>query len=59
MSVNKMKDEKRYCKHCGGEIDPNTKICRTCGKQYFKGKNILKKAPGPAPNSLAVFFRSF
>lgn len=45
MSVNKMKDEKRYCKHCGGEIDPDTKICGTCGKQYFKGKNILKKAP--------------
>ena len=45
MSANKMKDEKRYCKHCGGEIDPDTKICGTCGKQYFKGKNILKKAP--------------
>ena len=27
---------KKYCKKCGGGIDPNTKICTKCGKRYFK-----------------------
>lgn len=26
----------RYCKMCGGSIDPDTKKCTQCGKQYFK-----------------------
>lgn len=25
-----------YCKHCGGLVDPETKKCTKCGKQYFK-----------------------
>lgn len=27
----------RYCSHCGNAIDPHTKQCTGCGKQYFKG----------------------
>ena len=27
----------RYCSKCGNGIDPVTKICAGCGKQYFKG----------------------
>ena len=26
----------RYCQKCGGVVDPETKICTKCGKQYFK-----------------------
>ena len=27
----------KYCSRCGTLIDPNTKKCTGCGKQYFKG----------------------
>ena len=27
----------RYCSRCGNAIDPTTKKCIGCGKQYFKG----------------------
>ena len=27
----------RYCSRCGNPIDPITKKCKGCGKQYFKG----------------------
>lgn len=27
----------KYCSCCGNAIDPATKKCRGCGKQYFKG----------------------
>lgn len=30
------KKKKRFCKHCGGEIDAETRKCAGCGKQYFK-----------------------
>ncbi|MBR5430621.1 MAG: zinc-ribbon domain-containing protein [Firmicutes bacterium] len=26
----------RYCQKCGGLVDPETKKCTKCGKQYFK-----------------------
>ena len=26
----------RYCRECGGLVDPETKKCTKCGKQYFK-----------------------
>lgn len=26
----------RYCKLCGGTVDPDTKVCGKCGKQYFR-----------------------
>ena len=26
----------RYCKHCGSPIDPTTRQCTGCGKQYFR-----------------------
>jgi RNase P subunit RPR2 len=28
--------KQRYCKHCGGAIDSETKKCSKCGKQYFR-----------------------
>lgn len=31
-----------YCRHCGGLIDSQTKICNKCGKQYFQIKVTLK-----------------
>ena len=30
--------KQRYCKLCGGTIDPATKKCDKCGKQYFRWK---------------------
>lgn len=33
---------KRYCKFCGNEIDPITKKCAGCGKQYFNFKKMIK-----------------
>ncbi|MBQ1344037.1 MAG: zinc ribbon domain-containing protein [Firmicutes bacterium] len=34
----------RYCQKCGGIVDPETKKCTKCGKQYFKfpTKNVLR-----------------
>ncbi|MBR2782768.1 MAG: zinc-ribbon domain-containing protein [Firmicutes bacterium] len=26
----------RYCRECGGLVDPETKKCTKCGKQYFR-----------------------
>lgn len=34
--------ERRYCKFCGNEIDPLTKRCNNCGKQYFNKKSFLR-----------------
>lgn len=33
--------KKRYCKLCGNEIDPVTKKCNGCGKQYFSLKHRI------------------
>lgn len=30
------KSKNRFCKHCGSPIDPDTKKCTGCGKQYFR-----------------------
>lgn len=35
----------KYCSRCGKLIDPDTKKCQGCGKQYFKGISIKKGAP--------------
>lgn len=32
----------KYCSQCGSQIDPNTKKCTGCGKQYFKGIKLTK-----------------
>ena len=32
-----VKQAVKYCSRCGKVIDPVTKKCRGCGKQYFKG----------------------
>lgn len=40
--VNKNKESKKFCSHCGGGIDPITKKCNGCGKQYFKGIKFNK-----------------
>ena len=34
--------KKKYCSRCGGVIDPQSKQCTGCGKQYFKGVKINK-----------------
>lgn len=34
----------RYCQKCGGIVDPETKKCLKCGKQYFKlPTNMVRK----------------
>ena len=30
----------KYCSKCGNSIDPDTKRCTGCGKQYFKGISL-------------------
>lgn len=32
----------KYCSQCGSQIDPVTKKCTGCGKQYFKGIKLNK-----------------
>lgn len=34
--INKANPKQKYCKHCGGAIDNETKKCSKCGKQYFR-----------------------
>lgn len=39
------KQPRKYCSLCGNPIDPVTKKCQGCGKQYFKGftfKTVLE-----------------
>lgn len=36
--MDEFSKEKRYCKFCGNEIEPITKKCTGCGKQYFNKK---------------------
>ena len=38
-SQNDKKDS--FCKKCGSVIDPNTKKCSGCGKQYFNAKKTV------------------
>lgn len=33
----------RFCKHCGSPIDPATRKCTGCGKQYFRPPVLRKK----------------
>lgn len=32
----------KYCSHCGSQIDPVTKKCTGCGKQFFRGFKFTK-----------------
>lgn len=34
----------KFCRHCGNMIDPETKKCTGCGKQYFHLHKIKKQA---------------
>ena len=34
-------NKKLFCKKCGGEIDFETRKCKSCGKQYFRAKIIF------------------
>ena len=36
--------KKRFCSHCGGEIDSKTKKCTKCGKSLFPLKTIIISA---------------
>ena len=38
---NKKKKRTAYCKRCGGIIDPHSKKCDSCGKQYFRAKKAI------------------
>ncbi len=35
------KKKPKYCKRCGGLIDPATKKCQGCGRQHFRAGRIL------------------
>lgn len=37
MDQDIVEKSRRYCSRCGNPIDPITKQCEGCGKQYFKG----------------------
>ena len=43
----------RYCKHCGSPIDPATRQCTGCGKQYFRPPVLRKKHLAIAAGVLA------
>ena len=34
-------EKHNFCKKCGSAIDPDTKKCSGCGKQYFNGKKTV------------------
>lgn len=34
----------KYCSQCGSQIDPVTKKCTGCGKQYFRGLRFTKSS---------------
>ena len=38
----KKQSKKRFCKYCGNEINPDTKQCTGCQKQYFRGFKARK-----------------
>lgn len=39
---NKREAKRKFCSQCGSQIDPLTKKCTGCGKQYFKGIKLNK-----------------
>ena len=43
----------RYCKHCGSPLDPATRQCTGCGKQYFRPPVLRKKYLAIAAGVLA------
>ena len=43
----------RFCKHCGSTIDPTTRQCTGCGKQYFRPPVLRKKHLAIAAGVLA------
>lgn len=43
----------RYCKHCGSPLDPATRQCTGCGKQYFRPPVLRKKYLAIAAGALA------
>lgn len=43
----------RFCKHCGSPIDPTTRQCTGCGKQYFRPPVLRKKHLAIAAGVLA------
>ena len=41
---NSKNTKQRFCKYCGGPIDPETKRCTRCAKQYIRAPKITKPA---------------
>lgn len=39
--MEESKKKTRFCKYCGHEINPETKKCSGCGKQYFSFKQTF------------------
>lgn len=39
--VSQSDKKSSFCKKCGSAIDPNTKKCSGCGKQYFNAKKTV------------------
>ncbi len=35
-----------YCKYCGGTISRETKLCTSCGKQYFRDEKAPRERKG-------------
>ena len=40
-TVPNSNEKHTFCKKCGSTIDPNTKKCSGCGKQYFNSKKTV------------------
>lgn len=53
--AKKSKQPKRkYCSRCGGVIDPQSKRCTGCGKQYFRGIRFKKCSAATIVLSLVI-----
>lgn len=41
VAVQSSNEKHKFCKKCGAAIDPNTKKCSGCSKQYFNAKRTV------------------
>jgi hypothetical protein len=40
------KSKNRFCKYCGSPVDPDTKKCTGCGKQFFRLPSVKRSVLG-------------